>query len=100
MSTRDFLYGFMQGFHQAGGTQKLSSWAGRAIGEGKYYEPYNDPYYLQELTKARQLGTPSAYQGFADTWGDYIDVPEGQTHEQYLFGVEPEPKTFYGMPEE
>lgn len=39
MSFQDFLYGFMQGFDQAGGTQRLSSWAARNIAGGEYYDP-------------------------------------------------------------
>lgn len=100
MSIRDFMYGFLQGFDQAGGTQKLSSWTARNIAGGQYYDPMSDPYFMQQLAQAKSMDIPTAYQRFADTWGQYIDLPEGQTLDQYLFNKEPEPQNIYGIPVE
>ena len=100
MSFQDFLYGFMQGFDQAGGTQRLSSWAARNIAGGEYYDPTSDPLFYQDLERARALGTPEAQESFLGKYGQFFELPEGQTPEQYFFGIEPEAPTFYGMPED
>jgi len=95
----NFMQGFLSGYESAGGVEKLSSWAGRNIAGGKYYDPYNDPYYLQQLERARAINTPSARQAFIGDWGQYVDTG-GEDINQYLFGIKPEPKTMYGMGEE
>lgn len=100
MSFQDFLYGFMQGFDQSGGTQRLSSWAARNIAGGEYYDPTSDPLFYQDLERARVLGTPESQESFLGKYGQFFELPEGQTPEQYFFGIEPETPTFYGMPED
>lgn len=92
MSTRDFLYGFMQGFNEAGGTNKLSSWAAKNIADGKYYTPQNDPLFYQELQKAKELNTPAARQDFISEYGDYFDIGDMSAEEYFFSPAEGSPE--------
>lgn len=93
MSTKDFLTGFMQGFNEAGGTQKLSSWAGQNIEEGKYYDPMEDPVALQEYQRAIE-GPEPAQEQFAQEYGEYVDTGE-QSPQEYFFNKQ---EKVWGMP--
>ena len=67
----DFLTGFMQGFNQAGGMQRVSNWAAKKSGS---YDVFQDPYAMQAYSQARQIGTPAAQQEFVDKYGQYVDT--------------------------
>jgi hypothetical protein len=113
MSSRDFLYGFMQGFGQAGGASRLSSLAAQNIAGGKYYDPFSDPEALERFQIAAQTGIPALQQQFIERYEPYMNyhVPAGRTADnelapltmdqkrQQLFGVEPPAPTVYGMEE-
>lgn len=90
--SRDFLTGFMQGFNQAGGMQRVSNWAAKKSGS---YDIFQDPYAMQAYSRARQIGTPAAQQEFVDKYGQYVDTQEGTTPTEMFFGKEN--PTYMGM---
>ena len=88
----DFLTGFMQGFNQAGGMQRVSNWAAKKSGS---YDVFQDPFAMQAYSQARQIGTPAAQQEFVDKYGQYVDTQEGTTPTEMFFGKEN--PTYMGM---
>jgi len=88
----DFLTGFMQGFNQAGGMQRVSNWAAKKSGS---YDVFQDPFAMQAYSRARQIGTPAAQQEFVDKYGQYVDTQEGTTPTEMFFGKED--PTYLGM---
>jgi hypothetical protein len=88
----DFLTGFMQGFNQAGGMQRVSNWAAKKSGS---YDVFQDPFAMQAYSRARQIGTPAAQQEFVDKYGQYVDTQEGTTPTEMFFGKEN--PTYMGM---
>jgi hypothetical protein len=88
----DFLTGFMQGFNQAGGMQRVSNWAAKKSGS---YDVFQDPFAMQAYSRARQIGTPAAQQEFVDKYGQYVDTQEGTTPTEMFFGKET--PTYMGM---
>ena len=96
--TSAFLQGFMKNFDKAGGTDKLSSWAGRNIADGKHYDPYEDPEFIREYQRASQIGTEQAKQNVTDEYGQYIDAEENTTPQEALWGKE-QPK-LWGLPQQ
>jgi len=111
MSFRDFMYGFMQGFHNAGGTNRLSSYVARNIADGKFYDPFNDPLAMKEYQLAAETNIPALQNRFIEEYGPYMDyeIPEGMTgprpltleqKKQQIFGIEPPTPTIYGMNED
>ena len=105
------MYGFMQGFHNAGGAQRLSSFAARNIADGKYYDPFNDPLAMKEYQLAAETNIPALQNRFIEEYGSYMDyeIPEGMTgprpltleqKKQQIFGIEPPAPTIYGMNED
>jgi len=91
-NTKDFLSGFMGGFQQAGGMNRLSNWAAKKTGS---YDVFSDPYAMQKYQQARQIGTPAAKQKFVSEYGDYIQPDEGTTATEMFFGKET--PTYMGM---
>jgi len=92
MSTKDFLYGFLQGFNESGGAQKLSSWAARNIAGGEYYNPESDPLFQQELERARALNTPAAREGFIQEYGQYFDTGDMDPQDYFFTPAEGSPE--------
>ena len=76
MAFDDFAQGFLQGFGESGGVQKVSSWAGRNIAGGKYYNPYDDPEFMRDLQKAQQMGSEKGYRDFAQEYHKFMPQNE------------------------
>ena len=84
MATRDFVAGFLQGFHETGGTERLSSYAGRNIADGKFYDPKSDPVFQQDMQRALETGLPAYREYAAEKYGDFIDTGD-QSFADYHF---------------
>jgi hypothetical protein len=87
MSLEDFATGFLKGFSQSGGGQKLSSYAAKNIAGGEYYDPWDDPRFLQDVQQAAKIGTKPAYQGVIEEYGKYIDFPQPNVNTQTTGGI-------------